>query len=134
MTNLNLKKRLSDGIIIGDGAMGTMLYQHGFFLNTCFDELNLTQPELIETIHRDYIDTGCDFIETNTFGANAFKLSQFGLADKADAINIAAAKLAKRVAGEDCLVAGAIGPTGKNNPAPGQKLKSHQKSEQGGLP
>ena len=123
MTNLNLKKRLSEGIIIGDGAMGTMLYQHGFFLNTCFDELNLTQPELIETIHRDYIDTGCDFIETNTFGANAFKLSQFGLADKADAINIAAAKLAKRVAGEDCLVAGAIGPTGKNNPAPGQKLK-----------
>ena len=123
MTNLNLKKRLSEGIIIGDGAMGTMLYQHGFFLNTCFDELTLTQPELIETIHRDYIDTGCDFIETNTFGANAFKLSQFGLADKADAINIAAAKLAKRVAGEDCLVAGAIGPTGKNNPAPGQKLK-----------
>ena len=123
MTNLNLKKRLSEGIIIGDGAMGTMLYQHGFFLNTCFDELNLTRPELIETIHRDYIDTGCDFIETNTFGANAFKLSQFGLADKADAINIAAAKLAKRVAGEDCLVAGAIGPTGKNNPAPGQKLK-----------
>ena len=123
MTNLNLKKRLSEGIIIGDGAMGTMLYQHGFFLNTCFDELNLTQSELIETIHRDYLDTGCDFIETNTFGANAFKLSQFGLADKADAINIAAAKLAKRVAGEDCLVAGAIGPTGKNNPAPGQKLK-----------
>ncbi|MHC5173829.1 MAG: homocysteine S-methyltransferase family protein [Planctomycetota bacterium] len=123
MKNLNLKKRLSEGIIIGDGAMGTMLYQHGFFLNTCFDELNLTRPELIETIHRDYVDTGCDFIETNTFGANAFKLSQFGLADKADAINIAAAKLAKRVSGEDCLVAGAIGPTGKNNPAPGQKLK-----------
>lgn len=127
MKNLNLKKRLSEGIIIGDGAMGTMLYQHGFFLNTCFDELNLTRPELIETIHRDYVDTGCDFIETNTFGANAFKLSQFGLADKTDAINIAAAKLAKRVAGEDCLVAGAIGPSGKNNPAPGQKLK-HQLS------
>ena len=127
MTNLNLKKRLSEGIIIGDGAMGTMLYQHGFFLNTCFDELNLTRPELIETIHQDYVDTGCDFIETNTFGANAFKLSQFGLAEKTDAINIAAAKLAKRIAGEDCLVAGAIGPSGKNNPAPGQKLK-HQLS------
>jgi methionine synthase I (cobalamin-dependent)/5,10-methylenetetrahydrofolate reductase len=123
MTNLNLKKRLSESIIIGDGAMGTVLYQHGFFLNTCFDELNLTRPELIETIHRDYIDAGCDFIETNTFGANTFKLARFGLADKADAINIAAAKLAKGVSGPDHLIAGAIGPSGKNNPAPGQKLK-----------
>lgn len=123
MTDLNLKKRLSESIIIGDGAMGTMLYQHGFFLNTCFDELNLTRPELIEDIHRDYIDAGCDFIETNTFGANSFKLARFGLADKANTINIAAAERAKGIAGQDCMVAGAIGPSGKNNPAPGHKLE-----------
>ncbi|MCD6174466.1 MAG: bifunctional homocysteine S-methyltransferase/methylenetetrahydrofolate reductase [Planctomycetes bacterium] len=123
MADLNLNNQLEQGIVIGDGAMGTMLYQHGFFLNTCFDELSLTRPELIETIHQEYLDAGCDFIETNTFGANQFKLARFGLADKGTSINIAAAELARRVAGKDHLVAGAIGPTGKNNPAPGQKLK-----------
>lgn len=123
MTEMNLKKRLSESMIIGDGAMGTMLYQHGFFVNTCFDELNLTRPELIESIHREYLETGCDVIETNSFGANSFKLARFGLADKQDAINLAAAELARGASGEEHLVAGAIGPTGKNNPAPGKELK-----------
>ena len=120
---LNLKNLLSQEIVIGDGAMGTMLYQHGFFVNTCFDELNLSRAELIEGVHREYIETGCDFIETNSFGANCFKLARFGLADKAAAINAAAAALARKVAGQDHFVAGAIGPTGKNNPAPGRELK-----------
>ncbi len=123
MTEMNLKKRLSKSMIIGDGAMGTMLYQHGFFGNTCFDELNLTRPELIESIHREYLETGCDVIETNSFGANSFKLARFGLADEQDAINLAAAELARGASGEEHLVAGAIGPTGKNNPAPGKELK-----------
>ncbi|MHC4555347.1 MAG: homocysteine S-methyltransferase family protein, partial [Planctomycetota bacterium] len=58
MTNLNLKKRLSEGIIIGDGAMGTMLYERGVFLNTCFDELNLTNPEMVTAVHSEYVKAG----------------------------------------------------------------------------
>jgi len=102
--------------------MGTMLYQRGVFLNTCFDELNLTKPELILSIHREYADAGCDFIETNTFGANAFKLGQFGLVDKVQEINAAAAGLAKESAGDSVLVAGSVGPSGTNNPNPNHEL------------
>jgi homocysteine S-methyltransferase len=122
MQKLNLENRLLQEILIGDGAMGTMLYQRGVFLNTCFDELNLTRPELIGSIHREYVDAGCDFIETNTFGANAFKLGQFGLVDKVGAINAAAAALAKEAAGNSVLVAGAVGPAGTNNPNPNNDL------------
>ena len=123
MTNLNLKKRLSESIIIGDGAMGTMLYQRGVFLNTCFDELSLTHPELIKGVHLEYIKTGCDFIETNTFGANAVKLAHFGLTNQVKEINAAAVGLAREAAAGDTLIAGAIGPTGTNNP----NLNSRQK-------
>lgn len=122
MTKQSLTQRLQQGLLIGDGAMGTMLYEQGAFLNTCFDELNLTRPELIKKIHADYIDTGCDFIETNSFGANALKLAQFGLVDSVTALNRAAAELALSVAGEDVLVAGSVGPTGTNNPNPSKEL------------
>jgi homocysteine S-methyltransferase len=74
-------------VLVCDGAMGTMLYAKGIFLNRCFDELNLTQPELVAEVHREYVRAGADVIETNTFGANRFKLSSFGLADKTGAIN-----------------------------------------------
>ena len=103
---------LASGVAIGDGAMGTMLYSKGVFVNTCFDELNLTSPGLVREIHEQYVSAGCDFIETNTFGANEFKLARFGLADKVEQINSAAVKIAKESAGDKALVAGAVGPLG----------------------
>ena len=108
-----LKNMLSNQVVLGDGAMGTMLYESGVFLNTCFDELNLTSPNLIQRVHDDYIRAGADFIETNTFGANEFKLGRFGLGDKVEAINHSAVEIAKQSAGKDVLVAGSIGPLGR---------------------
>jgi len=101
---------LAKKVIVADGAMGTMLYQHGVFVNTCYDELNLTRPDLISKIHTEYVQAGADFIETNTFGANPFKLAQFGLAEKTEQINEKAVEIAKKAAGTNVLVAGAIGP------------------------
>ena len=80
--------------------MGTMLYARGIFLNRCFDELNLTQPDLVAEVHRDYVRAGADVIETNTFGANRFKLSNFGLADKLRAVNVQGARVARHAVGE----------------------------------
>jgi homocysteine S-methyltransferase len=123
MNKAHIKNLLSQRIIIGDGAMGTMLYQHGVFLNTCFDELNLTRPELVGRIHTEYIQAGCDFIETNTFGANVFKLRRFGLVEQVEQINAAAVGIAKKAAGDAILVGGSIGPSGTNNPAPNAELQ-----------
>lgn len=97
---------------IFDGAMGTVLYAKGVFVNVCYDELNLRQPDLIREVHRAYIDAGAEILETNTFGANPLKLAGFGLADETEAINEAAARLAREAAGERASVAGAIGPLG----------------------
>lgn len=99
-------------VIFGDGAMGTELYRRGVFLNACFDELNLTNPKMVQKIHEDYIQAGSNFIETNTFGANTFKLSKYGLADKVTQINQAGVRIAKQIAGDNIKVAGSIGPTG----------------------
>jgi homocysteine S-methyltransferase len=99
-------------VIFSDGAMGTELYRRGVFLNACFDELNLTSPKIVQKIHEDYIQAGSDFIETNTFGANTFKLSKYGLTDKVSQINQAGVHIAKQVAGDNTKVAGSIGPTG----------------------
>ena len=107
-----LKEILSRRVLIADGAMGTMLYQYGVFLNSCFDEANLSRPELVKKIHKEYIDAGADFIETNTFGANSFKLAKFGLQDKVKEINEAAVSLARQCAGSNVMVAGSIGPIG----------------------
>ncbi len=95
-----------------DGAMGTMLYQKGVFINRCYDELNLREPELIREIHRAYLKAGAEIIETNSFGANRVKLGDYGLDGQAFEINARAASIAKAVAGESALVAGAIGPLG----------------------
>lgn len=92
--------------------MGTQLYAKGIFLNRCFDELNLTQPDLVAEVHRDYVRAGADVIETNTFGANRFKLTNFGLADKARLIAVQGARIARHAAREAAWVAGSIGPLG----------------------
>ncbi len=96
--------------LVFDGAMGTMIYQKGIFINTCFDELNITNPKLIKSIHEEYINAGADVILTNTFGANKFKLKKYGLSDKIYEINYAGAKIAKETAPENVYVMGCIGP------------------------
>ena len=105
---------LGNRVLVCDGAMGTMLYAKGVFINKSFDALNLTQPDLVAEVHADYIHAGADIIETNTFGANRIKLGSFGLADKLHAINIEGARIARRAVGADgaAYVAGAIGPLG----------------------
>ena len=92
--------------------MGTMLYGRGMFLNVCYDELNLKQPDLVREIHREYVRAGAELIETNTFGANPVKLATCGLADETERINAVAAGLAREAAGDRAAVAGAIGPLG----------------------
>jgi len=102
----------SDGIHVFDGAMGTMLYERGVYINRCYDELNLVNADLVRSIHADYVKAGADIIETNTFGATAHKLSQHGLEGSLRNINIAAAQIAREAAGDRAHVAGAIGPLG----------------------
>ncbi len=102
--------RLKHAILVCDGAMGTMLYARGIYFNRCFDELNLTQPQLVTAIHREYLAAHADILETNTFGANDFKLKPHGLEDQVHAINRRGAELARQAAGDEIYVAGAIGP------------------------
>ncbi|MEO1288753.1 MAG: bifunctional homocysteine S-methyltransferase/methylenetetrahydrofolate reductase, partial [Chloroflexota bacterium] len=117
MTKLTFADRLLDSKpILGDGAVGTLLVQRGnLSLSKCFDQLNLTQPALVEGTHTDYIEAGSELIETNTFGANRFKLSDYGLADSVVEINHAGVRLAKQAsekADRTVYVAGAVGPLG----------------------
>lgn len=102
--------------MLADGAMGSLLYAKGIFINRCYDELNLSQPEMIRRIHEDYLQAGAEVIETNTFGANAFRLARHSLADKVRDINLAGVLLARQaVAGKkasEALVAGSVGPLG----------------------
>src|SRR5579863_2042059 len=105
-------QRLEKRIIVCDGAMGTMLYAKGIPFSRCYDELNLTQPQLVKDVHLAYQRAGAEILETNTFGANRFRLEKPGLADKVREINLAGARLAREVAGEDIYVAGAVGPLG----------------------
>jgi methionine synthase I (cobalamin-dependent)/5,10-methylenetetrahydrofolate reductase len=106
-------ERLGAGALVFDGAMGTMLYARGVFLNRCFDELNLSNPGLVRSIHEDYVEAGADVIETNTFGAHRFKLGPHGFEAQVRTINREGARLAREAAKGRALVAGAIGPIGK---------------------
>lgn len=115
MSDLLLEWLQGERPILADGAMGTMLHAHGFGFELCFDELNLTHPEEIETIHRQYIQAGARMIETNTFGANRYKLAEHGLEASVDQLNQAAVQIARRAAAgadEPVLVAGSMGPLG----------------------
>lgn len=108
-----LREWLADGRVhLMDGAVGTVLYQRGVFVNVCYDELNLSRPDLVFGVHMDYVRAGSELIETNTFGANPVKLSTFGLENRTEEINEAAARLAVRAAGDAAVVLGSIGPLG----------------------
>ena len=100
----------SDGVYVFDGAVGTMLYDKGVYINRSYDELNLTAPDLVREVHREYVKAGADIIETNTFGATRHRLRQYSLENKLREINIAGARLAREAAGEKAFVAGAVGP------------------------
>src|SRR5712691_8413451 len=106
-------ERLREGVVVCDGAMGTMLYARGVFVNRCFDELNLSNPGLVQGIHQEYVEAGADVVETNTFGAHRFKLGPHGLEAQVRKINREGARLAREAAGGAALVAGSIGPVGK---------------------
>jgi methionine synthase / methylenetetrahydrofolate reductase (NADH) len=106
-------ERIQEGVVVCDGAMGTMLYARGVFLNRCFDELNLSNPDLVRQIHEEYVEAGADLVETNTFGAHRLKLGPHGFDAQVTRINREGAQLARQAAGSQALVAGSIGPLGK---------------------
>ncbi|HTU50659.1 MAG TPA: bifunctional homocysteine S-methyltransferase/methylenetetrahydrofolate reductase [Acidobacteriaceae bacterium] len=115
----NLSELFQTRSVLCDGAMGTMLYERGVFIHRCYDELNLSQPDLIRTIHEEYLQAGAEIIETNTFGGNRFRLQRHGLQDKVHDVNVAGAKIARQAANQirekqatQAYVAGAVGPIG----------------------
>ncbi|MCS7061052.1 MAG: bifunctional homocysteine S-methyltransferase/methylenetetrahydrofolate reductase [Anaerolineae bacterium] len=115
-TTLTLLERLRQTPLLADGAMGTMLYAHGVGFDECFDALNLNRPEIVAEIHREYARAGADIIETNTFGANAFKLAEHRLQDRVVEINqrgVEIAREAVRPIRPNILIAGSVGPLGR---------------------
>src|SRR5579885_1893234 len=114
-----LQEIFQDRTVLFDGAMGTMLYARGVFINRCYDELNLSQPELVRSIHDEYLQYGAEIIETNTFGANRFRLTRYGLQDQVAAINQAGVRVARQAVEQlkdkqagTAWVAGSVGPLG----------------------
>lgn len=112
MTSEELRKRLAEKPLLFDGGMGTELYKKGIFINKCFDELNITNPNLVKQVHNDYLNAGADVLETNTYGANRHKLAKYQLQHQLYDLNFNGAKIAREVVGDKALVAGAIGPLG----------------------
>jgi methionine synthase I (cobalamin-dependent)/5,10-methylenetetrahydrofolate reductase len=106
------RDRLGKRIFVADGAMGTMLYGRGVFINRCFDELNVSAAALVREIHEEYVQAGAEILETNTFGANRPRLAGYGFAEKLKAINQAGVRLAREAAGDKAYVAGSLGPLG----------------------
>ncbi|MDH3368960.1 MAG: homocysteine S-methyltransferase family protein, partial [Gemmatimonadota bacterium] len=108
-----LRERIADDRVhVMDGAMGTALYAKGMFVNVCYDELNLSHPDVVREVHEMYFRAGAELLETNTFGANPVKLSGYGLDGKTEEINRAAATLARDAAGPHANVLGSVGPLG----------------------
>lgn len=103
---------LSENLVLLDGAMGSLIYEKGVFIDKCYDELNLSRPELIHSIHEEYIRAGANVIESNTYGANRFKLKSHNLLESLGEINRKGVELARSAAGENAYVAGSMGPSG----------------------
>jgi homocysteine S-methyltransferase len=106
------REQLSKRVLVADGAMGTMLYSRGVFINRCFDELNVSAPDMVRQIHQEYVKAGAEILETNTFGASRPRLAGFGIAEKLRDINRAAVRLAREASKDSAYVAGAVGPLG----------------------
>jgi len=110
---VDLRELIESGRVhVMDGAMGTVLYSRGVFVNVCYDQLNINQPDLVQEVHEAYVGAGAEIIETNTFGGNPVKLSAYGLDDQTEEINHAAVKLARKAANGRAAVVGAVGPLG----------------------
>jgi len=105
-------ERLGRGPVLCDGAMGTLLYAKGVFINRCYDELNVSQPEMVGAVHAEYAKAGAEVLETNTFGANHYRLLRHGFEARVEEINRAGVRLARAAAGKDVMVAGSVGPLG----------------------
>ena len=109
----DLLARLKQSPVLCDGATGTLLYAKGIFINRCYDELNVSQPDLIRQLHHEYLQAGAEIIETNTFGGNSFRLGRHSLENRVREINLAGAALAREAAKSfDVWVAGSVGPLG----------------------
>jgi methionine synthase / methylenetetrahydrofolate reductase(NADPH) len=108
------REQLSRRVMVADGAMGTVLYSKGVFINRCYDELNLSTADMVRQIHQDYVKAGAEILETNTYGANRVRLASFGLLEKLKDINQAGVRLAREAARDKAFVAGAIGPLGSH--------------------
>src|SRR6202051_1761474 len=106
------REALGNRVLVADGAMGTMLYQKGVFINRCYDELNLSLPALVRDVHQEYVKVGSEIIETNTFGANRKRLGAYGFAEKMRLINQAGVRIAREAARDQAFVAGAVVPLG----------------------
>src|SRR5277367_3209514 len=109
----DLLTQIKKSAVLCDGAMGTLLYAKGIFINRCYDELNVSQPDLIRGIHHEYLQAGAEIVETNTFGGNSFRLARHSMASQVHEINFAGARLAREAAKSfDVWVAGSVGPLG----------------------
>src|SRR3954471_7086303 len=108
------RDQLARRVMVADGAMGTMLYSRGVFINRCYDELNLSAADMVRQIHQDYVKAGAEILESNTYGAHRLRLDGFGLLEKLKEINQAGVRLPREAARDKAFVAGAVGPLGQH--------------------
>jgi len=120
----NFAEHLKEKVVLGDGAFGTYLFEKGVDLAKNTDLLNISDPDLVYSIHEEYIRAGSELIETNTFGANRFKMLKVGREHRVREINLRGAELACRAAGDEIFVAGSIGPTGVKFPLESDETES----------
>ena len=122
MKAAELTAKLHREVVIFDGAIGTEIYRRNFFINASFEQLSLTAPQVIRSIHQSYLEAGAMVMTANTYSGNRLILSRFGLAEKMEEINTASVRIAREVAGDRAMVAGAIGPLEEEEAAAGMEL------------